>query len=76
MDPKVTELYNDYIHGDMPRRTFLRQLAGITGGAAMTPARPVTTRQRQNCPGGAASVSSTTILNPDLVKGAFCLSCF
>ena len=36
MDPKVTELYNDYIHGDMPRRSFLKQLAGITGGATMT----------------------------------------
>jgi len=35
MDPKVTELYNDYIHGDMPRRSFLKQLAVITGGAAM-----------------------------------------
>jgi len=35
MDPKVTELYNDYIHGDMPRRSFLRQLAVITGGATM-----------------------------------------
>ena len=23
MDPKVTELYNDYIHGDMPRRAAL-----------------------------------------------------
>jgi len=35
MDPKVTELYNEYIHGDMPRRSFLKQLAGITGGAAV-----------------------------------------
>lgn len=35
MDPKVTELYNDYIHGDMPRRSFLKQLAVITGGATM-----------------------------------------
>jgi carboxymethylenebutenolidase len=33
MDPKVTELYNDYIHDDMPRRSFLKQLAVITGGA-------------------------------------------
>jgi carboxymethylenebutenolidase len=35
MDPKVTELYNDYIHGDMPRRSFLKQLVIITGGATM-----------------------------------------
>ncbi len=35
MDPKVTDLYNDYIHGDMPRRSFLKQLAVITGGATM-----------------------------------------
>jgi len=35
MDPKVTELYNDYIHGDMPRRSFLKQLTVITGGAVM-----------------------------------------
>jgi carboxymethylenebutenolidase len=35
VDPKIIELYNDYIHGDMPRRSFLRQLAVITGGAAM-----------------------------------------
>jgi hypothetical protein len=33
MDPRVTELCNDYIHGDMPRRSFLKQLAIITGGA-------------------------------------------
>jgi carboxymethylenebutenolidase len=35
MDPKVTELYNDYTHGDMPRRSFLQRLAGITGGTAL-----------------------------------------
>ena len=35
MDPKITELYNDYIHGDMPRRSFLIQLAIITGGATV-----------------------------------------
>ena len=34
MKPEVIELYNDYIHGDMPRRTFLRRLAEIAGGAA------------------------------------------
>jgi len=35
MDPKVTDLYNEYIHGDMPRRSFLKRLAVITGGAGM-----------------------------------------
>lgn len=34
MDQKLIELYNDYIHGDMPRRTFLRRAAGIAGGVA------------------------------------------
>jgi len=34
MDPKVVKLYNDYIHGDMPRRSFLKQLAGIAGSVA------------------------------------------
>lgn len=36
MDSRVTELYNEYIHGDMPRRAFLKKLAMITGGASMT----------------------------------------
>jgi len=35
MDSRVTELYNEYIHGDMPRRAFLKRLAVITGGASM-----------------------------------------
>ena len=60
MDPKVTELYNDYIHGDMPRRSFLKQLAVITGGASManavlasitTRARRVMTKPPQACHG-------------------------
>lgn len=34
MDPKVINLYNDYIHGDMPRRSFLKRLAGLAGGVA------------------------------------------
>ncbi|MCH8228323.1 MAG: dienelactone hydrolase family protein [Proteobacteria bacterium] len=34
MKPEVIDLYNDYIHGDMPRRTFLRRLAEIAGSAA------------------------------------------
>ena len=53
MDPKVTELYNEYIHGDMPRRSFLKQLAGITGGAAVANAvlalvEPIKTFHPQN----------------------------
>jgi carboxymethylenebutenolidase len=34
MDQKIIDLYNDYIHGDMPRRSFLRRVAKIAGGAA------------------------------------------
>lgn len=34
MNPKVIDLYNEYIHGDLPRRSFLRRLAGIAGSAA------------------------------------------
>jgi carboxymethylenebutenolidase len=34
MDPRALALYNDYIHGDMPRRDFLRRLAGVVGSAA------------------------------------------
>lgn len=34
MDHKAIDLYNEYIHGDMPRRDFLRRLAGVAGGAA------------------------------------------
>ena len=34
MDQKIIDLYNDYIHGDMPRRSFLRRAAEIAGGAA------------------------------------------
>lgn len=34
MDPKIIELYNEYIHGEMPRRSFLRRVAEIAGGAA------------------------------------------
>ncbi len=32
MDLKVIKLYNDYIHGDMPRRSFLKQLGVLAGG--------------------------------------------
>jgi len=34
MDPKAIDLYNEYIHGDLPRRSFLKKLAGIAGSAA------------------------------------------
>jgi carboxymethylenebutenolidase len=34
MNQKIIDLYNDYIHGDMPRRSFLRRVAEIAGGAA------------------------------------------
>jgi len=30
----AVELYNEYIHGDLPRRAFLKKLAGIAGSAA------------------------------------------
>src|SRR5215475_3735851 len=34
MDQRVIDLYNVYIHGNMPRRDFLQRLAGIAGSAA------------------------------------------
>ncbi len=34
MDPRIVDLYNEYIHGDMPRRTFLRRVSEIAGGMA------------------------------------------
>lgn len=34
MDQRVIDLYNNYIHGSMPRRDFLNRLAGIAGSAA------------------------------------------
>ena len=34
MNPKIIDLYNDYIHGEMPRRTFLKRMAEIAGSAA------------------------------------------
>jgi len=34
MRREAIDLYNEYIHGDLPRRTFLKRLAGIAGGAA------------------------------------------
>jgi carboxymethylenebutenolidase len=34
IDPKAVSLYNEYIHGELPRRDFLRKLAGIAGSVA------------------------------------------
>ena len=34
IDPQVVDLYNDYIHGDMPRRAFLKRVVEIAGSAA------------------------------------------
>lgn len=34
MNPRILELYNEYIHGSMPRRIFLRRMAEIAGSAA------------------------------------------
>ena len=34
MDKQAIDLYNEYIHGDLPRRAFLKRLAGIAGSAA------------------------------------------
>lgn len=34
MDPRVVDLYNDYIHGDMPRRAFFKRVLEIAGSAA------------------------------------------
>ncbi len=32
--PEAIALYDRYVHGDLPRRNFLKQLAGIAGSAA------------------------------------------
>jgi carboxymethylenebutenolidase len=34
MDQRALDLYNDYVHGSLPRRSFLKRLAGIAGSAA------------------------------------------
>lgn len=34
MDAKIKSLYNEYIHGDMPRREFFRRVTEIAGGVA------------------------------------------
>ena len=33
-DPRIVDLYNEYIHGDMPRRAFLKRASEIAGGVA------------------------------------------
>ena len=33
MDQRIIDLYNDYIHGDMPRREFIRRVTLIAGSA-------------------------------------------
>lgn len=38
MDQKYIELYDEYIHGTMPRRSFLDRLAKLAGGAAVAAA--------------------------------------
>ena len=35
MDQKFIDLFNDYIHGAMPRRSFLKRVAEIAGGALL-----------------------------------------
>lgn len=34
MDPRILDLYNDYVHGVMPRRSFFRRLIALTGSVA------------------------------------------
>jgi carboxymethylenebutenolidase len=34
MDPRITRLYNEYIHGTMPRRDFFRRVTEIAGSTA------------------------------------------
>jgi carboxymethylenebutenolidase len=34
MDSRITSLYNEYIHGDMPRREFFRRVTEIAGSTA------------------------------------------
>lgn len=34
MDSRITSLYNEYIHGDMPRRDFIRRVTEIAGSTA------------------------------------------
>lgn len=31
MDPTIIDLYNDYIHGEMSRCSFLKRMAEIAG---------------------------------------------
>lgn len=34
MDPRILDLYDEYIHGDLPRRTFFRRVTEIAGSVA------------------------------------------
>jgi carboxymethylenebutenolidase len=34
VDPRIVALYNEYVHGDMPRRQFIVRVSEIAGGAA------------------------------------------
>jgi carboxymethylenebutenolidase len=34
VDPRITELYNEYVHGDMPRREFVHRVTRLAGSAA------------------------------------------
>jgi hypothetical protein len=34
VNQKAIDLHNEYVHGELPRRDFLRKLAGIAGSAA------------------------------------------
>jgi carboxymethylenebutenolidase len=34
MDPRILDLYNEYVHGDMPRRVFFRRVTEIAGSVA------------------------------------------
>ncbi len=38
MEQKYIDLYDEYIHGDMPRRSFLDRLAKLAGGATVAAA--------------------------------------
>lgn len=35
MDPRILDLYNEYVHGDMPRREFFRRATEIAGSVTV-----------------------------------------
>jgi len=62
-DPRIIALYNEYIHGDMPRRRFLARVAMIAGGAAAASAvLPL-------LESGTAWASQVDPADPSLVQG-------